>query len=319
MQDADFGGATLAGDATFDGARFQWGVSLGPILVCSRLSLDRAIFAGRAKIVASALRASFTETEFRRGVDLQLRWAEVWLRDTDFAAESLLTSLSGPQTPTSGGEQPLLGFEMPTDDGAWCCPRSREPSPHAEPRLLTLRGSRVARLTLSGVNLNECLFAGAHGLDALQLERVEFPRSPDGWRPIRWTRRETIADEHDWHARRSKASGWKQARTPVQTDSDVSWPPEPAAKLQATELASVYRQLRKSREDSRDEPGANDFYYGEMEMRRHSGPRAERSILWAYWLFAGYGLRASRALLALVTVILVGAIPLAFWGFHPPR
>ena len=34
-------------------------------------------------------------------------------------------------------------------------------------------------------------------------------------------------------------------------------------------VAVLYRALRKSREDAKDEPGAADFYYGEMEMRRH--------------------------------------------------
>jgi hypothetical protein len=36
----------------------------------------------------------------------------------------------------------------------------------------------------------------------------------------------------------------------------------------AQEIANLYRALRKGREDSKDEPGAADLYYGEMEMRR---------------------------------------------------
>ena len=54
-------------------------------------------------------------------------------------------------------------------------------------------------------------------------------------------------------------------------------------------------------------------------MRRHGGRGAERLIVWAYWLVAGYGLRASRALLALAITILLGAGALALWGFHPAR
>ena len=63
-------------------------------------------------------------------------------------------------------------------------------------------------------------------------------------------------------------------------------------------LAPVYRQLRKSFEDGKHEPGAADFYYGEMEMRRHADdiPRGERSLLTIYWALSGYGLRATRAL-----------------------
>lgn len=66
-----------------------------------------------------------------------------------------------------------------------------------------------------------------------------------------------------------------------------------------------------------DEPGAADFYYGEMEMRRNSTatPAWERVILFLYWLLSGYALRASRALLALVTYS-----PFTFYlsseGFH---
>ncbi len=45
------------------------------------------------------------------------------------------------------------------------------------------------------------------------------------------------------------------------------------------------------------------------------GVPAERWILLLYWLVSGYGLRASRALLALaITIALLGAIPLTLWG-----
>jgi hypothetical protein len=54
-----------------------------------------------------------------------------------------------------------------------------------------------------------------------------------------------------------------------------------------------------------------------MEMRRHSAPPAERSILWLYWLVSGYGLRASRAVIALALTVLVFALLFAAWGFHP--
>ena len=79
-------------------------------------------------------------------------------------------------------------------------------------------------------------------------------------------------------------------------------------------LAGLYRQLRKAQEDAKNEPGAADFYYGEMEMRRKATttPAGERAILWLYWLISGYGLRALRSLAALailgviVTTALVG-------------
>ena len=96
----------------------------------------------------------------------------------------------------------------------------------------------------------------------------------------------------------------------------------------------MYRALRKGREDNKDEPGAADFYYGEMEMRRRSVEsrsadadrsaareiaRAERCVLWLYWLVSGYGLRASQAVLAFIATVVVGGAALDLWGFRPDR
>jgi len=85
-------------------------------------------------------------------------------------------------------------------------------------------------------------------------------------------------------------------------------------------LAASYRELRKGREDAKDEPGAADFYYGECEMRRHDSgtAKAERLILWAYWLLSGYALRAWRAFVALAAIIVFAGTVLAFWGFPDP-
>jgi hypothetical protein len=92
----------------------------------------------------------------------------------------------------------------------------------------------------------------------------------------------------------------------------------------AGEIANLYRALRKGREDNKDEPGAADFYYGEMELRRAAArSRIERWILNLYWLVSGYGLRAWRALATLLAVVLLAAVVFAFWGFlataQPPR
>jgi hypothetical protein len=82
----------------------------------------------------------------------------------------------------------------------------------------------------------------------------------------------------------------------------------------------VRRELRKGREDAKDEPGAADFYYGECEMRRHdpTTPKAERWVLWLYRLVSGYALRASRAVLAWALLVVAGAVILAGVGFKPP-
>jgi hypothetical protein len=86
------------------------------------------------------------------------------------------------------------------------------------------------------------------------------------------------------------------------------------------EIASVYRALRKGREDNKDEPGAADFYYGEMEMRRHdpAKPKAERLVLFLYWLTSGYALRASRALAWLLGILVLATVLLAAVGLEQP-
>jgi hypothetical protein len=76
-------------------------------------------------------------------------------------------------------------------------------------------------------------------------------------------------------------------------------------RLRPGRIAVLYRALRKAQEDSKDEPGAADFYYGEMEMRRlaPATPWGERVILTLYWLVSGYGLRGLRALAWLLAVV----------------
>jgi hypothetical protein len=147
-----------------------------------------------------------------------------------------------------------------------------------------------------------------------------FPESPRHWR---YARRRTIAEEHRWRVRRltmnevssshGGATAWypPECRPPAWTgeEDDIEGPDE-------SEIASLYRALRKALEDRRNEPGAADFYYGEMEMRRFDKAKpAERLIVWLYWLVSGYGLRGSRALASLLATVLVFAGFLYAWGF----
>jgi len=138
-------------------------------------------------------------------------------------------------------------------------------------------------------------------------------------------RRSVIAEELQWraaHRRRDKTT-------------DREFLPSTLG------IAGIYRDLRKGLEDAKNEPGAADFYYGEMEMRRlarrkpieagrdpadtaskNPGPSwAERILLYGYWAISGYGLRASRALLTLIAVV-AGAAMLytmpAFATVTPP-
>jgi hypothetical protein len=171
----------------------------------------------------------------------------------------------------------------------------------------------VAGLRLADVDLRACRFVGAHNLDRLRLEGAPLLARTAGW----WrARRRTLAEEQQWRAHRAgrwRPGGWypQPCRPPKSPRAEAPEVLEPAR------LAALYRDLRKSREDAKDEPGAADFYYGECEMRRYNRgtPKAEQLVLWLYWLLSGYGLRAWRALTALAVVVVVAGIVLAFWGF----
>ncbi|MGC9437462.1 hypothetical protein [Streptomyces sp. WG5] len=169
----------------------------------------------------------------------------------------------------------------------------------------------AAHLVLADVDLSECLFTGTVHLDQLRLEGTcSFDTVPSRthWRrrrPMRFTQRRTLAEEHHWRARRPGAvRGWNPAVLG-------------AGHVGPAQLSPVYRALRKTFEDGKNEPGAADFYYGEMEMRRHDRtgtPRAERGLLYGYWILSGYGLRASRALGWLAAAMLVTIVLLMGFG-----
>jgi hypothetical protein len=141
--------------------------------------------------------------------------------------------------------------------------------------ITSLAGADASNLVLAGVDLSECVFTGAHRLEQLRIEGYAQFAVPAG--RLRTSRR-MLADE---------------------TADGTGDSPE--------RVAALYRSLRKSFEDSKNEAGAGDFYYGEMEARRRSkeSSLAERAILSVYWLFSGYGQRASRALAALAVVVAV--------------
>jgi hypothetical protein len=86
--------------------------------------------------------------------------------------------------------------------------------------------------------------------------------------------------------------------------------------LSPAQVASVYRSLRKSVEAQSDEPGACDFYYGGMEMRRLDRTKSlwERALIWLYWLTSGYGLRGFRSLFWLLCTLLAGSFLMQEFG-----
>ena len=270
-------------------------------------------FTQLVQIEASATGVCCRRARFPGGVQFRLRWAHVVLDDTDLSAPSLLTGI------------PRLGsYEQEPQEQriarAW--QRLFAGQVSEQPRLLSLRRANVAGLGLANVNLADCRFTGAHNLDKLRLEAdVAFGLSPAR---VGWERRQVAAEESAWRADQTRPGRrWTAPRWP-----DWAGDEKPAA-LNPGAIAGVYRALRKGREDAKDEPGAADFYYGEMEMRRHargrdggrgggSRGRVERGVLTAYWLVSGYGLRAWRALAWLVGVTAAFALAFHLAGFTSP-
>jgi uncharacterized protein YjbI with pentapeptide repeats len=209
----------------------------------------------------------------------------------------------------------------------------------AAPRLIAMTKVDATNLTLVGLDLSGCRFLSCYNRDKLRIEGPPRFAGPPAGR--RWTRRLVIAEEHLWRARYDRRpAGWfpQECRGAAESAPPASAGPGAAtlaaaaagagpaagppragerARSEAARVQAVYRDLRKGREDAKDEPGAADFYFGEMEMRRAAAaPRSvERGLLTAYWAIAGYGQRASRALAALVLLLSIGAVGFATIGF----
>lgn len=290
-RDAVFGAATFSTGALFRGATFGTLSQLGPLVCQGQMDLSGARFGGPVTIEAAAAFLACTRTRWDSTATLRLRYATVDL--TDAVLEYPLSVATRPSAFTYD--------RQPVDEAGLV---GVDPSA----RITSLSGVDAAHLALTDVDLSACRFAGTFHLDRLRLEgRCTFRAAPAGLHrhggiPARWTQRRTLAEEHHWRA----ATG------------STAWTPAPSGTphQQPAALAPVYRQLRKSFEDAKNEPDAADFYYGEMEMRRHDGerPPSERALLTLYWAVSGYGLRAARALAWLLVAMAATVLIMMLWG-----
>jgi uncharacterized protein YjbI with pentapeptide repeats len=313
QRDVGFGGASFQHEARFDGASFERAQQLGPLLAYRGLVLDRVQFTRPVQIEAATLGVCCRGASFEGGVQFRLRWARVALDDTDLAAPSILAHI-----PALADEH--LAEQEQRIARAWQRLLGDAISPR--PRLLSLRRANVAGLLLAGVDLTDCRFPSAHNLDKLRFEaEVSFGIAPTR---LAWDTRQVIADERAWRAQHARR--WTAPTYPAWVDAWLGQ--RRPSVIEPAQIAGLYRMLRKGREDSKDEPGAADFYYGEMEMRRHahrgrssgaSRGRVERGILTVYWLVSGYGLRAWRALAWLLVVLLTATAALRAVGFTDHR
>ncbi|WP_437112094.1 pentapeptide repeat-containing protein [Streptomyces sp. enrichment culture] len=294
-----FDSATFQGDAGFHSTVFERWLSLGPLVCAGRVSLSGAVFNGPATLSFAARRLECRRTRWLSTAEVRLRYTSV-----DFAH----AVFEYPLTIATEADPFVLSNGEPLQEEVFTH------APDAAVRIASLRGVDAAHLVLADVDLSACLFTGTVHLDQVRLEGAcSFDTVPPGthWRrgrPVRFTERRVLAEEHHWRARRPAAvRGWNAAVLG-------------AGRAGPAQLAPVYRALRKAFEDGKNEPGAADFYYGEMEMRRHdrtATSRAERGLLHAYWMLSGYGLRAGRALGWLAATMLITLVLLM--GFGLPK
>jgi len=338
--DASFGGLSIGGGLLLQRARFDGGCSMAGARLRSGASLHDACFAeewrtaglwsggdldchgvrfakvsGVGKAQVNGL-LNFHESVWETHVSMDVRAHEISFEKAEFHGGFDLitdsrTDLS--QVRMGAGSRVRGGLFWEMDDG---CDIVDAESDLRLAVITNLRGTDVEGLILTQADLSLCQFAGAHNLDKLRFDGViRFGRSPS--RPWwRWTARRTVADEHHWREDHGWSS-WALERS----ERDAYW-----ADPDARAVEAIYRSLRKGQEDAKDAPGAADLYYGEMEMRRHAGRDpdvtsgfVESRLVYAYWLLAGYGLRASRALTWLSLAIVAGALVLHHVGFSPER
>jgi uncharacterized protein YjbI with pentapeptide repeats len=305
----DLEGAVFGRNLEMTEATFQLARRLGPFSVAAALLIDGCVFSERVSLSVRARSLSASWAVFPEGVRLSISDADLDFEGVDFGRASTVTSVPVPAI------LPL----------ASTCVFAERESKRA--RLLTVHGAQVAFLSLSGLDLKDCRFFGAHGLESLNVEpSCEWRHTPDHWRCID---REMLAEEQAWRSsyaasrrgRLGRLLGFRLwGRSP--SDRGIS----ESVRLDPLQLAALYRALRKAREDNRDRAGSGDLYYGEMEMRRMGAlPKgrgrlramSDQAIIRMYWMLSGYGLRAGRAFGSMVLVVLGGAFLFRQFGMTP--
>jgi len=305
-RETTFDEALVREQLAFTGASFATTTRLGP-LGAKAVTFSDATFARRMVIEVSALTVDCNGAHFEAGVDMRVRYASVSLRRVRFDAASSVAGLGAPFLERVLDDAALFGTLRELRRGA---------------EVLSLQETDVSELMLADVGLRRCLFAGAHHLDKLRLEgRTPFNQPPTGFQfrrwefpwVWRWSSRQTLIEEHFARQGWPKSIEWER-RDYTYDDVAGVLRTQDDPLIEFDRLVGLYRSLRKAFEDAKNESGAGDFYYGEMEARRHSWRtrRSERALLTAYWALSGYGQRAMRSIVALVmlfvllTALLVG-------------
>ncbi|WP_105973508.1 pentapeptide repeat-containing protein [Streptomyces geranii] len=247
---AGFSGAQFSLGAGFSGARFEGVSVLGPLVCAGRVVLSGVVFVLPVTLEMAARWVVCERTRWESTATVRVRHAAV---DLSHAVLTAPTAVIAHPTPFinygSAVSEALLAGSGPG------------PVLTDRVRVVSVQGVDAAHLVLTDTDLTECLFSGAFHLDQIRLEgRTTFADAPTGWRrrgvrPVRFTRRRVLAEEHHWRAHTAGPAphGWHPGPHPT----DPAHTPDPEY------VAALYRQLRKAFEDGKNEPGAADFYYGE--------------------------------------------------------
>jgi uncharacterized protein YjbI with pentapeptide repeats len=313
-EDADFRGATFTRDSDFHDATFTRKGNFDRATITGRMTMAcsagellwrGAELRGELAVEAAAALVDLAGARASGRVRLRLRGACVNLSEAVFTGP---ITVHGLQTPIGGVDETRIVWRGAAMAGG--------PVPGV--RVESLREVDAERLVLTDVDLSGCHFAGMHQLEKIRLDgRCRFAFSPGGTRQV-------LAEERLW---RAADRGREEARSSLvrrlRSARAARWDPQPSALapvgVDAARLEVLYRQLRKALEDSKNEPGAADFYYSEMQMRRAGGRQRhalpERTLVWLYWLVSGYGLRAGRAIVALLIAVSLIAVGVKYAGF----
>ena len=275
-------GNTISNSVRLDHTRLVAAHQVGPVSVNRSFRARHSQFGSRVRIDVRAETVDLTGTKLLAGGVLAVERAQISLDQVSTTGQFRL--IGGPMT-------------------------------ERLPEVISIVGADVGSMSYAHVDMSRCVFHNALGLAGVGLEpTVRLERSPRFF-----ARRRCVADEFAWRRRRGGlfSGKWILPGTRLseeeREDEDVRiLLPE----VSTSQVASVYAELRRSFEMRSNEPGASDFYYGEMEMRRQNpnGAISERTIIWLYWIVSGYGLRAWRAFFWLGLLITAATIALAKYG-----
>ncbi|MDT5304853.1 MAG: hypothetical protein QOE48_520 [Mycobacterium sp.] len=317
-------------DLDFSDAAFHSAVLVE--ICAAKLDLERAVFHERPRLTAVGETVLCRSVRLLAGGEVQVHAATIDLANIEFTQRCTVSGI-GPAAVSTLVRSPWTYQSDESEIRNQARDRARsmmhfirgKADASYPTKVVSLRYANIGDLTtLSDLDLTTCRFEGAQGLDKLRIDPtcrlLDRPASKTHKLiPLWFTHRHVLYEEELWRKHRFCAA----AAAPAPPRDET--PPPPG------ETERIYRDLRKRLEDVKDAPGAADFYYGEMEMRRlatraskkqradtthrrsirefaagiRPGVAGEKWLLHLYWALSGYGLRASRALVALMALLAI--------------